>query len=231
VTRFFLAAVARLPLGTASALEILGPLGVTVVRGRGRGRRLLPALAGAGGLLLTEPWHGAVDTVGLACALAAACCWAGYVVLTQRVGDAVTGLRGLVVSLPVAGFVATAVAGPSAIGRVTPELLLLGLELAVLLPVVPFALELLALRRLSTAAFVTLMSLEPAIATAVGLLSPSARFPDCRRSWGLASSSPPASEPNAPEPAADRRDSGGRTGAGSRRARRRHRPVGAAHAV
>lgn len=171
VTMFFLAAVARLPLGTASAVEFLGPLGVAVARGRGRGRVVLPVLAGAGVLMLTEPWTGRVDGVGLACALAAAGCWAGYIVLTQRVGDAVTGLGGLAVSLPVAGLVATVVAGPAAIGRLTPELLLLGLGLAVLLPVVPFALELLALRRLSTAAFGTLMSLEPAIATVVGLVA------------------------------------------------------------
>jgi inner membrane transporter RhtA len=171
VTMFFLAAVARLPLGTASALEFLGPLGVAVARGHGRGRLMFPALAAAGVLLLTEPWHGTVDAVGLACALAAAACWAGYIMLTQRVGDEVTGIRGLAISLPVAGLVATAVAGPSAIGHLTPELLLLGLGLAVLLPVVPFTLELLALRRLTTAAFGTLMSLEPAIATLVGLLA------------------------------------------------------------
>src|SRR5689334_17942611 len=155
LTMLFMAAVARLPLGTASALEFLGPLGVAVARGGGRGRLLFPTLAGAGVLLLTEPWAGVADVVGLGCALAAACCWAGYILLTQRVGDEVSGLRGLAVSLPVAGLVATVVAGPSAIGHLTPELLLLGLGLAVLLPVVPFILELLALRRLTTAAFGT----------------------------------------------------------------------------
>jgi inner membrane transporter RhtA len=171
MTMFFLSAVARLPLGTASAVEFLGPLAVAVARGRGRARFLLPALAACGVVLLTEPWAGAVDVIGLACALAAAGCWAGYILLTQRVGDEVTGIRGLAVSLPVAALVATAVAGPSAIGHLTPQVLLLGLGLAVLLPVVPFILELLALRRLTTAAFGTLMSLEPAVATLVGLLA------------------------------------------------------------
>ncbi len=171
VTRFFLAAVARLPLGTASAVEFLGPLAVAVARGSGRARYLFPALAACGVLLLTEPWNGTADGIGLACALAAAGCWAGYILLTQRVGDEVTGIRGLAVSLPVAALVATAVAGPSAVGHLTPQLLLMGLGLAVLLPVVPFILELLALRRLTTAAFGTLMSLEPAIATLVGLLA------------------------------------------------------------
>jgi inner membrane transporter RhtA len=165
----FMAAVARLPLGTASALEFLGPLGVAVARGRGR-RLLWPALAAVGVVLLTEPWHGATDPVGVAFALAAAVCWAGYILLTQRVGDEVTGVRGLAVSMPVAGVLATVVAGPSVLGHLDAGLLLAGLVLAILLPVVPFTLELLALRRLSTAAFGVLMSLEPAIALLVGLL-------------------------------------------------------------
>jgi len=172
VTLLFMAAIARLPLGTASALEFLGPLAVAVARGRGAGRRLWPALAAVGVLLLTEPWHGGADLVGIAYALGAAVCWAAYILLTQRVGDEVSGLTGLAVSMPVAGLIATAVAAPSlAHADLTPQLLLAGLGLAVLLPVVPFSLELLALRRLTSAAFGTLMSLEPAIALVVGLVA------------------------------------------------------------
>jgi inner membrane transporter RhtA len=164
----FMAAIARLPLGTASALEFLGPLGVAVARGRGK--RLWPVLAGAGVLLLTEPWHGGSDPVGVACALAAAGCWAGYILLTQRVGDEVSGLTGLAVSFPVAALVTTAVAGPAVAPHLTWDMLLIGLGLAVLAPVVPFALELAALRRLTASAFGTLMSLEPAIALVIGLV-------------------------------------------------------------
>src|SRR5919112_3600697 len=101
LTLFFMAAVARLPLGTASALEFLGPLGVAVVRG-GRGKLQWPALAAVGVVLLTEPWHGGADPVGVAFALAAAACWAAYILLTQRVGDEVAGVQGLAVSMPVA---------------------------------------------------------------------------------------------------------------------------------
>jgi inner membrane transporter RhtA len=169
LTLFFMAAVARLPLGTASALEFLGPLGVAVFRG-GRGRMQWPASAAVGVVLLTEPWHGGTDPVGVAYALAAAACWAAYIVLTQRVGDEVAGLRGLAVSMPVAALVATLAVGPSVVGHLTPELVLIGLGLAVLLPVVPFSLELLALRRLTAAAFGTLMSLEPAVALVGGLV-------------------------------------------------------------
>lgn len=170
ITLLFMAAVDRIPLGTASALEFLGPLSVAVARGHGRGRLLWPGLAAAGVLLLTEPWSGAVDQTGVAYALGSAVCWGGYILLTQKVGDQVAGMAGLAVSMPVAALFATAVVGPAVIPRMSPEILLLGLGLAVLLPVVPFALELLALRRLTTAAFGTLMSLEPALAMLVGLL-------------------------------------------------------------
>lgn len=169
-TMLFMAALARIPLGTASALEFLGPLGVAVVSGRGRGRWVWPALAAAGIVLLTGPWRGTVDPVGVWFALGAAACWAAYIQLTQRVGDGVDGLQGLAVSMPVAGLVATAAVGWSVIPRMTPEMILIGVGLALLLPMAPFVLELQALRRLTTAAFGTLMSLEPALALLIGFV-------------------------------------------------------------
>ncbi len=170
ITMLFMAAIERIPLGTASALEFLGPLGVAVATARGGRRLLWPALAAVGVVLLTEPWSGSVNIAGVLFALAAALCWAAYILLTQRVGDSVEGLQGLAVSMPVAGIVATAVVGPAAFGRMTPDLWLIGLGLAILLPVVPFALEMQALRRLTTSAFGTLMALEPAFAMLIGLI-------------------------------------------------------------
>ncbi len=170
VTMLFMAAVDRIPLGTASALEFLGPLGVAVAHGKGAHRVAWPGLAAVGVVLLTQPWEGTVDPIGVLYALAAAVCWAGYILLTQRAGDEVAGINALAVSMPVAGLVATAVVGPAVLPRMTPEILLIGIGLAILLPVVPFALELLALRRLTTAAFGTLMALEPAFAMIVGLV-------------------------------------------------------------
>jgi inner membrane transporter RhtA len=170
VTLLFMAAVDRIPLGTASALEFLGPLGVAVAHGKGGHRVVWPGLAATGVVLLTEPWTGAVDPIGVLYALGAAVCWAGYILLTQRAGDEVSGINALAVSMPVAGLVATIVVGPAALPRMTPDILLIGIGLAILLPVVPFALELLALRRLTTAAFGTLMALEPAFAMIVGLV-------------------------------------------------------------
>ena len=170
VTMLFMAAVDRIPLGTASALEFLGPLGVAVAHGKGGHRVVWPGLAATGVVLLTQPWTGAVDPIGVLYALGAAACWAGYILLTQRAGDEVSGINALAVSMPVAGLVATIVVGPAVLPRMTPDILLIGIGLAILLPVVPFALELLALRRLTTAAFGTLMALEPAFAMIVGFV-------------------------------------------------------------
>jgi inner membrane transporter RhtA len=170
VTFFFMAALARLPLGTASAIEFLGPLGVAVARGTGA-TKLWPGVAAVGVLLLTEPWHGGADLVGVALSLAAAVCWAAYILLNQRVGDEVAGITGLAVSMPVAGVISLAVGGPSLAPELDLELLLFGVGLAVLVPLVPFALEMLALRRLTTTAFGTLMSLEPAVALVVGFIA------------------------------------------------------------
>ena len=167
ITLLFMEALARLPLGTASALEFLGPLGVAIVRGHGAGRRWA-LVAALGVLCLTQPWSGEADLAGVGFALAAACCWAAYILLTQHVGEQVRGITGLAVSMPVAGIVATVVAGPSVTGQLTPQLVLAGLGLALLLPVVPFALELVALRRMTTSAFGTLMALEPAVGWGVG---------------------------------------------------------------
>jgi inner membrane transporter RhtA len=170
MTLCYMGAVARLPLGTASALEFLGPLGVAIARGRGA-TKVWPAIAAVGVLLLTEPWQGAADGAGIAFALAAAAGWAAYILLTQEVGDEVAGIQGLAVSMPVAGVVALLVAHPDPAVVLAPNLILAGIGLAILLPVVPFALELLALRRLTTTAFGTLMSLEPAVALIVGLIA------------------------------------------------------------
>jgi inner membrane transporter RhtA len=169
MSMLFMCAVARLQLGTASALEFLGPLTVAICRGGRRGL-LWPALAAGGVLLLTEPWSGAVNGAGIAFALGAAACYAGYILFTRRIGDHADGIAGLGISLPVAALVAVAVAGPSAFAKLSPELIATGIGVALLVPVVPFILELHSLRRLSTAAFSTLVCLEPAIGTIVGLV-------------------------------------------------------------
>src|SRR5262249_10635403 len=115
VTLLFMAALTRLPLGTASAIEFLGPLGVAIFHGRGR-TRAWALVAAIGVLCLTQPWSGEVDPVGVALALGAGACWAAYIVLTQKLGDVVSGIGGLAISMPVAGLVATLVVGPEVFG-------------------------------------------------------------------------------------------------------------------
>lgn len=165
----FMQAISRLPLGTASALEFLGPLAVSLF-GPGTGRRAWAAAAALGVVMLTEPWRGGADALGVAYALGAAACWAAYIVLTQRVGDRVTGLSGLALSMPVAGVLGLSLAAPRLAGSATWPAVWIMLGLAALSPVLPFALEFLALRRLTTSAFGTLMSLEPAVALLVGFV-------------------------------------------------------------
>jgi inner membrane transporter RhtA len=184
MTVLFLSAIDRLPLGTSVAIEFLGPLGVAVFRSH-RARNLIwPALALIGVLLLTEPWTGEIDGLGVLLALGSACCWAAYILMTQAVGDRFTGLDGLAITIPIASVAASVVGIPQAWGHITPMIVLQAIGLAILLPVIPFALELLALRRLTAAAFGTLMALEPAIASAWGVIL-LAQVPDTLQFAGI----------------------------------------------
>ncbi|MEE2522259.1 EamA family transporter [Pseudarthrobacter sp. J75] len=169
MTLLFMAAAMRIPLGTASALEFLGPLALAVIKGRKAGR-WWAVVAAAGVLALTEPWHGGTDLTGVALALGAAVCWAAYILLTQRAGGEVSGLQSLAVSMPVAAVATTVIVGPAVFGHLSWPLLFVGAALALLMPVIPFSLELLALRRLKASTFGTLMSLEPAIAGVIGFV-------------------------------------------------------------
>jgi inner membrane transporter RhtA len=170
MTITYFEAISRLPLGTASALEFLGPLGVAVAGARGRFGLVVPAVAAAGVLALTEPWAGDADAIGVAMALVAAGGWAAYIVLTQRVGDALDGLTGLALSIPVAAVCATPLGLADAAGNLGWQPIAQAAGLAILLPLLPYALELVALRRLHAAAFGTLMCLEPALGVVVGLV-------------------------------------------------------------
>src|SRR5207248_10948878 len=103
-----------------------------------------PALALLGVILLTEPWHGHLNPAGMGFAALAALGWATYIVLTQRVGDRFTGLGGLSITVPIAALTAATIGIPQAAGHITPGILAAAAGLALLLPVLPFALEMLA---------------------------------------------------------------------------------------
>lgn len=170
VTVTFSSAIARIPLGTAVAIEFLGPLGVAVFHDPDRRRVLWPALALVGVVLLTEPWQGSIDPVGVLLAALAACGWGTYIVLTQRVGDRLAGLQGLSLTIPIAAVAAAFFGIPEAAGHLSWPVAGAAAGLALLMPVLPMSLELLALRRLTTHAFGTLMALEPAFGLTVGFV-------------------------------------------------------------
>jgi inner membrane transporter RhtA len=170
VTIAFLSAIERIPLGTAVAIEFLGPLTVAAIRSHSAKALAWPALALIGVALLTEPWRGSIDPAGIGFATLAAAGWAVYILLTQKVGDRFTGVTALSLTVPVAALTAALLGIPQAAGHLTWAMLPAALGLAILLPVLPYALEMLALRRMTTPAFGTLMALEPAIGVALGLV-------------------------------------------------------------
>jgi len=170
MTIAFLAAIERIPLGTCVAIEFLGPLTVAAMRAHSPRALTWPALALLGVVLLTEPWHGHVNLAGLGFAGVAAVGWAVYILLTQRIGDRFTGIGALSLTVPVAAATAAVVGIPQATGHLTLGVLSASLGIAVLMPVLPFTFELLALRHMTHTAFGTLMSLEPAIGLLLGLL-------------------------------------------------------------
>lgn len=170
MTVFFLAALERIPLGTAVAIEFLGPLTVAAARSGSRRALVWPIVAFVGVVLLTEPWLGEIDLLGVLFAALAGIGWGTYILYTQRIGDRFDGIQGLALTIPVAALAAAVVGVPLAWGAIDGRVLLIALGLAVLLPVLPFALEMLALRRMTHTAFGTLMAVEPAIGLTLGLL-------------------------------------------------------------
>jgi inner membrane transporter RhtA len=169
-TVVFLAAIQRIPLGTAVAIEFLGPLTVAAVRSHSTQALIWPALALLGVTLLTEPWHGGNNPAGLGFAALSAVGWAGYILFTQQVGDRFAGIQGLSFTMPISAAAAAVPGIIQAAGHLTLGLLPEAAGLALLLPVLPYALEMLALRKLTPAAFGTLMALEPAIGVLLGLV-------------------------------------------------------------
>jgi inner membrane transporter RhtA len=154
----------RIPLGTATALEFLGPLAVAVAS-LSRRRELGWLLLAAGGVLcLTSPWRGGADSTGVLFGLASGACWALYVIGTQHVGSRFKAQHGLALSLTVAAVVTAplgardVLSGPPHWGTIAAVA-----GIAVLMPLVPFLLEMLALQRIGKTAYGTLAGLEPAV--------------------------------------------------------------------
>jgi inner membrane transporter RhtA len=170
MTLLFFAAVQRIPLGLAAAIEFLGPLGVAAAGARSVRALAWPVLALVGVALLTGTGDAgsATDLPGLGMAAAAGVCWAVYIVMTKKVGRAFDGLQGLAMSISVAALLALPFGLVELPGSLSPSMLGATLALALLVPLLPYAFEMTALRRLPTSTFGILMSMEPAMAVLAG---------------------------------------------------------------
>jgi inner membrane transporter RhtA len=168
----FYEALQRVPQGVAVTIEFLGPLGVAVAGSRRLRDVGWAALAAAGvALLALRGDEAGVQTAGILFALGAAGCWALYILLAKRVTHAVPAMEALGLGCAV-GTLVVLPAGVIEGGATLLDPAVLGacLGVAMLSSLVPYTLELIALRRLSTAVFGLLMSLEPAIGALAGVI-------------------------------------------------------------
>lgn len=166
----FYQSFARIPLGIAVTIEFLGPLAVAVLGTRRRRDLVWVALAGVGVALLGLT-PGDLSVAGVLFALLAAAGWAAYILLSASTGSRWPGISGLAVASLVG---AVGLAGPAIAEAgstlLEPKVLLLGLAIGLLSSVVPYSLELTALRRMPPRVFGILMSLEPAAAAVAAMV-------------------------------------------------------------
>jgi inner membrane transporter RhtA len=165
----FYEALDRIHLGVAVTLEFIGPLGVALVGSRSRLDVLWALLAACGVVLLGSV--GSSDVAGVTFALVAGCLWAAYILINARVGQRFSGGHGLAIAMAIGTLplipIGIADAGSNLLD---PRLLALALGVALLSSVVPYSLELEALRRIRPHVFGVLMSLEPGVAAIAGFV-------------------------------------------------------------
>jgi len=164
-------AFARLPIGVATGIEVLGPLAVVLWGSRAR-RDLAWFAAAVTGLVLLLPLRAgaALDPLGLAFAGGAAACWALYIVYGKRVSDALGGdavAWGMVIAAAINVPIGAVAAGPALL---TPWVLGIGFVVAVLSSALPYSLEMEAMRRLPAHVFGILLSAAPAVAALAGFV-------------------------------------------------------------
>ncbi|WP_405899195.1 EamA family transporter [Streptomyces sp. NBC_00727] len=167
----FYQAADRIPLGAAVTLEVLGPLALSVIASRRLVNLVWAALALGGVVLLSGGGFDRIDPAGAAYALGAGVMWAAYIVFSARTGRRFPQADGLALAMVVAALLSLPLGIMDAGSRLlVPTTLGLGAAVALLSSVLPYTLELIALRRLPAPTFAILMSLEPAIAAMAGFL-------------------------------------------------------------
>ncbi|WP_225890923.1 EamA family transporter [Streptomyces dioscori] len=167
----FYQSVARIPLGPAVTLEVLGPLILSVVVSRRAVNLVWAGLALGGVFLLGGGGFSTLDPIGVAFALSAGAMWAAYIVFSARTGRRFPQADGLALAMVVAAVAFLPLGLVESGGKLlNPTTLALGSAVAILSSVLPYTLELLALRRMPSSTFAVLMSLEPAVASIAGFL-------------------------------------------------------------
>jgi inner membrane transporter RhtA len=166
----FYLALARIPLGIAVTIEFLGPLAVALAGSR-RWLDAFWALLAAGGVVLLMEGRGDLNLVGVLLALAAGTCWGLYIVLGAALGRHTTAGNGLALGMAIAALVAVPIGvADSGAALIQPWVLVAGLGVALLSSMIPYSLDLEALRKIPPRVFGILMSLEPAMAALIGLI-------------------------------------------------------------
>ncbi|MFF9277825.1 EamA family transporter [Streptomyces griseosporeus] len=167
----FYQSVDRIPLGPAVTLEVLGPLALSVLASRRAINLVWAGLALTGVFLLGGGGFSGLDPLGVAFALGAGAMWAAYIIFSARTGRRFPQADGLALAMAVGAvlFLPLGIA-ESGTRLLDPVTIGLGAAVAVLSSVLPYTLELLALRRLPASTFAIMMSLEPAIAATAGFL-------------------------------------------------------------
>ncbi len=166
----FYLALARIPLGIAVTVEFLGPLMVALAGSR-RWLDAFWAVLAAGGVALLMEGRGDLDLDGLLFALAAGTCWGLYILVGAALGCHTTEGDGLALGMAVAALVAVPIGvADSGTALAQPWVLIAGLGVALLSSVIPYSLDLEALRKIPPRVFGILMSLEPAMAALIGLV-------------------------------------------------------------
>lgn len=168
----FYMSLRSVPLGIAVALEFTGPLAVAIYASRRAIDFVWIGLA-ITGLLLLIPTGGSsegIDLVGAGYALGAGACWALYILFGQKAG-ADNGVQTAALGVMIAAlFIAPIGIVHAGATLLTPSLIPLAIGVAVLSTALPYTLEMIALTRMPTRTFGTLMSIEPAFGALSGLL-------------------------------------------------------------
>lgn len=166
----FYQAIARIPLGTAVAIEYLGPFMVSALGKRSWRHFAFVLLAAAGVLTIAHPTGGA-NLAGVLFAAGSGLGWAAYVFAAHHVGGQATGFSGLALSMTVAAIATLPMSiGSASIGFTHPTLLLRLAVVALMSIVLGFSCEMQALRRLKPSTAGVLFALDPAMAFVIGLV-------------------------------------------------------------